>query len=64
MGDVFNNFCIVVTENFNLHDVWQEIYYFQKNFFLGISQCLKFFQQLTGKMHNKFLQIRILIRLW
>jgi len=35
MGNVFNNFFIVVTENLNLHDVGQEIYYFQKNFFLA-----------------------------
>ena len=64
MGNVFNNFFIVVTENLNLHDVGQEIYYFQKNFFLDISQGLKLFQQLIGKIHNKFLQIRNLIRLW
>jgi hypothetical protein len=62
MGDVFNNFFIVVTEN--LYDVGQEMYYFQKNFFLHISQGLKLFQPLRGKMHNKFLQIRKLIRLW
>jgi hypothetical protein len=41
----------------------QEIYYFQKNFFLDITQGLKFFW-LIGKMHNKILQIRKLIRLW
>lgn len=64
MGDVFNNFFIVVTENLNLHDVGQEIYYFQKNFFLDISQGLKLFQPLRGKMHNKFLQIRKLVGLW
>ena len=64
MGDVFNNFFIVMTENLNLHDVGQEIYYFQKNFFLDISQGLKLFQPLRGKMYNKFLQIRKLIRLW
>jgi hypothetical protein len=33
MGDVFNNFFIVVTENLNLHDVGQEIYNVQKTFF-------------------------------
>jgi hypothetical protein len=43
MGDVFNNFFIVVPENLNLHDMGQEIYYFQKNFFLDITQGLKFF---------------------
>jgi hypothetical protein len=64
MGDVFNNFFIVVTENLHLHDVGQEIYYFQKNFFLDISQGLKLFQPLRGQMNNKFLQIRKLIRLW
>jgi hypothetical protein len=39
MGDIFNNFSIVVTEHLNLHDVEQEVYYFQKNFFLGISRA-------------------------
>jgi hypothetical protein len=64
MGDFFNNFFIVVTENLNLHNVGQAIYYFQKNFFLDVSQGLKLFQPLRGKMHNTFLQIRKLIRLW
>jgi hypothetical protein len=28
MDDVFNNFFIVVTENLNLHDMEQEIFYY------------------------------------